>query len=189
MRVELGEQTLWDEARAGNGESFARIFDLHQGRIYRHVLRLVDSVADAEDAVATSFMELWRRREDVRVVNESVMPWLLVTATNVTRNLTRSSRRYRAMLERLPRSDDSWDVAQEYLRGSADELDPLLILQLRTLGRADQHLLSLVALEGYTLAEASKVLDISLAAAKSRMHRLRNRLRPTLTTQTRKATT
>lgn len=177
------EQALWDEAKSGGGESFARIFDLHRDRVFRHALRLMGSVADAEDAVAVAFMELWRRRDEVRVVNGSVMPWLLVTATYVTSNVRRSSLRYREVLDRLPRSEDSQDVAQEYLRGSIDGLDPLLALELRSLGCEDQQLLSLVALEGYTMAETAEVLGISLAAVKSRMHRLRRRLQPKLSAQ------
>ncbi|RMB61306.1 RNA polymerase sigma factor [Tessaracoccus antarcticus] len=183
------EQVLWGEAIAGDGESFARIFDLHRDRVFRHVLRLVESVADAEDTVAIAFMELWRRRIDVRVVNGSVMPWLLVTATYVTRNVRRSSLRYREMLDRLPRSDVSRDAAQEFLGGSIDGLEPLLASELKSLGRQDQQMLSLVALEGYTMAETAEVLGISLAAVKSRMHRLRRRLHPKLSAQIGETTT
>ncbi|WP_396133584.1 RNA polymerase sigma factor [Arthrobacter sp. 1088] len=45
---------------------------------------------DAEDATAAAFLELWRRREGVRLVDGSILPWLLVTTTNTARNLQRS---------------------------------------------------------------------------------------------------
>ena len=183
------EQTLWDEAKAGDGESYAQIFDLHRDRVFRHALRLVESVADAEDVVAVSFMELWRRRGVVRVVNGSVLPWVLVTATYTARNVGRSRKRHRALLDRLPRSEHAQDSAEAYLGGSVDGLDAALVSQLRTLSRADQQLLSLVALEGYTLADAAEALGISLAAAKSRMHRLRRRLQLEPSVLTREATT
>lgn len=182
------EQRLWEEAQDGDGESFALIFDLHRDRVYRHVLRLVDRTADAEDAVAVAFLELWRRRDVVRVVSGSVLPWLLVTATHATRNLTRSSRRYRALLDRLPRPADSRDVAEEYLDASLAGLDPGLASQLRALPWTDQQLITLVALEGYPMAAAAEVLGISLAAVKSRMHRLRQRLQPELQRQNREVT-
>ncbi len=66
---EADEQALWDEARAGAGEAFGQIFERHKNRVFRHALRLADSVSDAEDVVAIAFMELWRRRNDVRVVS------------------------------------------------------------------------------------------------------------------------
>ncbi|NHB83951.1 hypothetical protein G7085_02790 [Tessaracoccus sp. HDW20] len=95
------------------------------------MLRLVDRTADAEDAVAVAFLELWRRRDAVRVVQGSVLPWLLVTATHATRNLSRSSRRYRALLDRLPRPAEARDVAETYLDTSVDGIDPVLAAQLR----------------------------------------------------------
>jgi RNA polymerase sigma-70 factor (ECF subfamily) len=71
----------WFRARAGEGEAFGRIFDRHRNRIHRHSLRLVDRPADADDVVAIVFLEAWRRRDDVRIVADSILPWLLVTAT------------------------------------------------------------------------------------------------------------
>ncbi len=188
MKVD-DEQAHWDVARSGDGEAFAQIFDLHRNRVFRHALRLVDSVSDAEDAVAIAFMELWRRRDTVRLVNGSVLPWLLVTATHITRNIQRSSRRYRALLLRLPRTEVTTDVAQEFLLTSVEGLDPRLVSELRFLGRVDQQLLSLVALEGYSMAETAELLELSLPAAKSRLRRIRQRLQPKLQTHAREATT
>ena len=149
---------------------------------------LADSVSDAEDVVAIAFMELWRRRNEVRVINGSVIAWLLVTTTHCTRNIKRSSLRYRALLNRLPRSEHSQDAAEQYLHGSIDGLDARLALELRSLGWADQQLLSLVALEGFSMAEAADVLGISLSAVKSRLHRLRQRLQPRLSLHMNEAT-
>ncbi len=112
-----------------------------------------------------------------------------MTATHCTRNVKRSSRRYQTLLDRLPRSEDSQDAAEQYLRGSIDGLDARLALELRSLGWADQQLLSLVALEGFTMAETAEVLGISLSAVKSRLHRLRQRLQPLLSPHTNEATT
>ena len=61
-----------------------------------------DSWPDAEDVAASAFLELFRRRDDVRVVNGSVLPWLLVTASNLARNSARARRRYQEFLARLP---------------------------------------------------------------------------------------
>ena len=52
----------WAQALAGSGEAFGRIFDRHRNRIARHSIRLVPTPADAEDVVAITFLEAWRRR-------------------------------------------------------------------------------------------------------------------------------
>lgn len=97
------ESVAWRRALDGDGEAFGRLFDAHSARVFRHARRLTSDVHDAEDVVAAAFLELWRRRRDVRTVNDSVLPWLLVTATNLSLNHGRGLRRYRSLLDRLPR--------------------------------------------------------------------------------------
>ena len=88
----------WHAALAGDTDAFVAIFDLHHHRVYRHALRMTANVHDAEDITAAAFLELWRRRKSVRMVDGSVLPWLLVTATNLAWNLARGLRRYRALI-------------------------------------------------------------------------------------------
>ena len=97
------EPTAWAAVLESDGNAFAAVFDLHRDRVYHHALRMTTSVHDAEDVAAAAFFELWRRRRSVHLVNDSVLPWLLVTTTNLARNLTRGLRRYRALLATLPR--------------------------------------------------------------------------------------
>jgi len=93
MSTITDEAVLWSRARSGDGRAFAAVFDAHRDRTFRHVLRLVASAHDAEDVVAGTFFELWRRRDTVPVVDGSVLPWLLVTAGNLARNAGRGLRR------------------------------------------------------------------------------------------------
>lgn len=166
----------WASACAGDGEAFGRVFDEHRNRVFRHALRLVETVADAEDVTAAAFLELWRRRADVRLVDGSVLPWLLVTATNLARNQRRSTMRYRRLLDRLPRTEHALDPA-DYV----DVISPDLATALRRLSTRDLQLVTLVVVEDVALADAATVLGISPGAAKVRLHRARARLRTHLT--------
>ncbi|MDA8295603.1 MAG: sigma factor [Actinomycetota bacterium] len=67
----------WAAAVDGNAEGFATVFDRTLDRVYWHALRLSGSRHDAEDLTAGAFLELWRRRRQVRLVEGSVLPWLL----------------------------------------------------------------------------------------------------------------
>ena len=110
------ESTAWAASLKNDENAFAVVFDLHRDRVYHHALQMTASVHDAEDVVAAAFFELWRGRKSVRVVDGSVLPWLLVTATNLSRNLSRGVRRYRALIASLPRSTEmrsTEDVAME----------------------------------------------------------------------------
>ena len=59
-------------------------------------------------------------------------------------------------------------------------MDPDLRDALRTLRGPDLHLLTLVALEDCTIADAAAALGIGEGAAKTRLHRIRTRLRDQL---------
>lgn len=181
MERETGrDEVLWRVAVEGDGEAFGILFDRHRDRLFRHVVRLAESRQDAEDVVATSFLELWRRRRDVRLVNGSVLPWLLVTGTNVSRNLTRGTRRYRRLLARLPRQDGASDPAGVLAEAGRLGLDERLQVALRGLSDVDRQLLTLVVVEGYSLHEAAWQLDLTVSATKSRLHRARARIRATV---------
>jgi DNA-directed RNA polymerase specialized sigma24 family protein len=147
------DESDWRDACSGDGLAFGRVFDRHADRIARHAVRLVPSAADVEDVVAVTFMEAWRRRGSIRFVDGSMLPWLLVTATNSARNISRAARRHRALLGRLPPAAAS--------SGPADDGDEgLAQLSLRSLSVPDQQLIALCDLYGYSTAEAATVLGV-----------------------------
>lgn len=174
------DEPLWRRSLDGDGEAFGALFDRHRDRVFRHACRLAHTRHDAEDVVASAFLELWRRRADVRLLDRSVLPWLLVTATNLGRNAARGTRRYRQLLERLPRAQDQPDVAEVALDTHALGVDARLRAALRAVNKTDAHLFVLVALEGYPVAAAAEQLELSLSAARARLHRVRTRLREQL---------
>lgn len=174
------ESALWSAARQADERAFAGVFDLHRDRVFRHAMRLVDSRADAEDVVAMAFADLWRRRDDVRVVDGSVLPWLLVTTTNHARNSGRGQRRYRAMLVGLPHSveEDAAHVAVG--RIEARERRAALRTALAKLSPTDASLLLLTVIEGMTAADAAVVVGVTHDAARTRLTRARKKLRTLL---------
>jgi len=159
------DATDWARAVRGDGESFGLIFDRHRDRVLRHSLRLVPSWHDAEEVVAVTFLEAWRKRDSVRFVDGSALPWLLVTATNVSRNVSRSARRYRALLDKLPEPEE---------RGRHPDSDA--VAALRDLSLADRQVITLSVLEGYSEAEIASALGIAKGTVKSRLSRAKARL-------------
>jgi RNA polymerase sigma-70 factor (ECF subfamily) len=169
-----GERVLWERGLGGDAEAFGVIFDLHRDRVFRHAYRMLQDQVDAEDAVAVAFLELWRRRRQVRVINGSVLPWLLVTATNCSRNISRSSRRYRRLLESLPHGPDHESAEDSAVRILTRDAN--LAAALKELSLPDVRLFSLIALEDYTISDAASILGMTAGAARTRLHRIRTRL-------------
>ncbi len=164
----------WALALVGDGEAFGRIFDRHRARICRHARGLAPVPADAEDIVAVTFLEAWRLRRRVRIVEGSILPWLLVTATNIARNLQRSARRHARALDRLPTPVGN-DVEAAF--------DDDATAALRGLSLDDQRVLTLCVIYDYSTAEAASVLGIPAGTVKSRLSRARGRLAEALATQ------
>lgn len=176
-RVPQSDEALWGRSLAGDGEAFGALFDRHRERVYRHACRLTSTRHDAEDIVASAFLELWRRRAKVRLVDGSVLPWLLITTTNVGRNASRARRRHRQFLERLPRAPEQPDAAEVALDTHALGADARLREGLGALTKKDAQLFALVALEDYPVGVAAELLGLSVSAARARLHRVRGKLR------------
>lgn len=169
-RVNLADDARdWALAAAGESEAFARVFDRHRARVFRHCLRLVAVPADTDDAVAITFLEAWRKRDSVRLVDGSMLPWLLATATHVSHNLRRGARRYRGLLEKLPPGTPTRDHAEHFDDGDAQEA-------LRRLPPLDQQVITLCVLEGLSEKETALVLRVPLGTVKSRLSRAKARL-------------
>jgi RNA polymerase sigma-70 factor (ECF subfamily) len=175
-----GDERLWHRSLLGQGDAFGALYDRHRNRVFRHAYRLSGNHHDAEDIMAASFLELWRRRKQVRVVEGSILPWLLVTTTNMARNSARAALRYQRLLNALPRTENLRDLTADSFRSYQDALDQDLARALATLTAEDLHLVTLVVFEEHTIVAAAAVLGISPAAAKSRIHRARQRLRAAL---------
>jgi RNA polymerase sigma factor (sigma-70 family) len=123
------------------------------------------------------FVEAWRRRRDVRPIDESARPWLLGVANNLLRNHRRSLRRYRAALARLPSPVPQPDPADDVAGRLADERQMSRVLALvERLPRRDQEVLALCAWSELTYHEAATVLDIPVGTVRSRLARARARL-------------
>ena len=162
------DESDWADAVAGDGEAFCRVFDRHRDRLYRHSYRLVPSPSDADDVVAISFFEAWRRRDSARFVDGSILPWLLVIATNSAKNISRGTRRYRALLAKLP--------SGEHIRDHADDADNEVQEALARLSLADQQVISLCVLDGFSERDAAHALAVAQGTVKSRLSRAKRRL-------------
>ena len=130
----------------------------------------------SEDLTAATFLELWRRRSAVRFVDGSLLPWLIVTAQNVSRNAARAKRRYDRFLSALPAPPVVPDPADRIADLDEERLKALRAA-INVARPADATLLAMTALEGFTIREAASALGLSESAAKMRLTRIRARLR------------
>ncbi|MDR6970093.1 sigma-70 family RNA polymerase sigma factor [Leifsonia shinshuensis] len=174
---DFDEAAAWSSARGGDGPAFASLFDRHRDRVFGHALRLLGQRHDAEDVTALVFLEAWRKRDAVRVVDGSIIGWLLVTTTYTVRNHHRSLRRYRSALSKLPMpgpQDDHAGRVDDAIDGSARDRQVREVFS--RLSRQDQDVITLCIMEGLTTAQAAQSLGVPEGTVKSRLSRARKRL-------------
>ncbi len=181
LRAEGHEVAVWAQACAGDADAFATLFDLHVDRVHRHARRFARSREDAEDVTAMVFLEAWRLRSRVRVVNGSVIGWLLVTAANIARNSARTRMRHERLLRRL-RPEVVPDHAEEVLaaetrahrRGAVEAA-------FAQLSATDQEILALCVIEEVAPADAARLLRLPAGTVRTRLSRAKERLRVAMT--------
>lgn len=156
-------------------DRFALAYEEHYWAVARYVARRVEvsAAADVHDAVAEVFTTAWRRRD---ALPEPVLPWLYGVARRVLSNESRGRRRRRSLLQRLG-AQPAPAPPDESMPGA--ERSPALEA-LRRLPPGDQEVLALVGWEGLAGESLAVALGCSPAAARTRLHRARRRLRDEL---------
>lgn len=174
--VAFQERELLERAKAGDLEAFAEFMRAFERRIRAVLYRLLDDARDVDEAVQDTFVQAWRNLDRFRG-DAAPYTWLYRIAVNEA--MMRQRRR------RLPQTelDEAAAAASSSSTPSAVEVEELrrfLLAQISELPFEYRAPLILRDLEGLSNAEVAAVLDLTVAAVKSRIHRARMQLREAL---------
>jgi RNA polymerase sigma-70 factor (ECF subfamily) len=162
------DETLLAEARGGDLDAFAELVNRYERRVRSVLARLLDDERDVEEAAQDVFVHAWRSLARYRG-DAAFFTWLYRIAVNEA--LMRKRRKQLPLTELdetaatapEPEVEEGWILAR--VRALPDELRLPLVLR---------------DLEGLSNQEVAEVLDLSIAATKSRVHRARMRIRAEL---------
>jgi RNA polymerase sigma-70 factor (ECF subfamily) len=158
-------------------ECFAEIFDRHAEGIYRYAARRVGQQA-AADVMSEVFLAAFRNRCSYDTGRDDARPWLYGIAVNVISQHQRAQRRYARVLATVPGLPATDVVADEVVdRVTAAQMRPRLVRVLGELSDDDRELVLLVAWAGLSYEQAAQALGIPLGTVRSRLHRIRAKLR------------
>lgn len=132
--------------------------------------------------MSATFLQAWRRRTDVRLADQTVLPWLYGVAANVVRNDARRRRRRSQAFARLaPPAEGSADFTDDLAGRLDDERRMREVLGLiERLPAPDQDVLSLCLWQGLSYQDVAVALDVPVGTVRSRLSRARQRLRELL---------
>ena len=167
------DDSLWQASAGGDRQAFSDLYARHARTIYNYLFRRLGDWSEAEDLTAVVFLEAFRRRSEVVVVEGKLLPWLYGIATNVLRNRRRAmwrNRRLVAQLAREPRTDVSPDVAA---RSEAAEQMRSVLQRIAILPRQQQDVIALCTWSGLSYEDAAAALNVPVGTVRSRLSRAR----------------
>jgi RNA polymerase sigma-70 factor (ECF subfamily) len=172
------DQSLLARAREGDLDAFAELVHRYEHRVRAVLLRLLEDDRDVEEATQDSFVQAWRNLHRFRG-DAAVFTWLYRIAVNEAFARLRRKRLSTVEIDDAPeRMPQAVDSAQEVAESS--ELEAFLAERIRALEPEYRAPLVLRDVIGLSNQEVADVLELSLPAAKSRIHRARMRIRADL---------
>ncbi|MBN1165337.1 MAG: RNA polymerase sigma factor [Candidatus Krumholzibacteriota bacterium] len=149
--------------------SFQNLYENYAAEVYRFAFWLSGDGPEAEDITSETLIRAWVRRSVVRT--ETLKAYLFTIARNVCLERRRKKKRQVAL------EDLYYDPAPgpDRLLESRSELDRVKIV-LQSLPEIDRAAFILRVQHELPYAEIARVLGLSLAAAKVKVHRARKRL-------------
>ena len=162
-----------------SAEQFDALYAAHHPQVFGYLLRRCERADDAADAIAETFLVVWRRWDELPT-GDDVRPWLYGVARRVLANQRRSAQRRSALAARLEAELTVRPLPLELVTDTADEADTALGRALAALSEDDREILTLEAWEELRPAEIAVVLGCSPGAARTRLHRARQHLREML---------
>jgi RNA polymerase sigma-70 factor, ECF subfamily len=164
-----GDDELVERAAAGDLDAFADLVRAYERRIASVLYRLLDDRRDVEEATQDVFVQAWRHLPRFRR-DAQLFTWLYRIAVNEALMRRRRKRpEVQELDERFAAAPDPEPGLQDVLRRA-----------LAALPFEYRAAVVLRDVEGLTNAEVAEALGISVAAAKSRIHRGRMQIRDAL---------
>jgi RNA polymerase sigma-70 factor (ECF subfamily) len=172
--MEESESALLARSRAGDLDAFAELVRRSERRVRAVLGRLLDDERDVDEAAQDTFVQAWRSLDRFRG-DAAPFTWLYRIAVN---EALQRRRRKRLDLQPLEEEELEGAVAAASVEETAENRETLAFLaeRLRALPFESRAPLVLRDLEGWSYEDVAAALEISVPAAKSRVHRGRLQL-------------
>jgi RNA polymerase sigma-70 factor, ECF subfamily len=148
------------DRRGSPAERFTEAYDLYYSVLYGAVYRKVGSVEEAEDLCQEIFIRLYRKLDGV----DNIRAWLYGAMRIVMFDYYRSRGRSEADIESMLD-----DAAMAYVNGFRETrliIDDALAHPETFAGETERSVFELVAISGFSTAEAARHLNISYRQAR-----------------------
>ena len=174
--LRLDDPELLGRAAQGDRHAFDQLYLRHVRPVYWQAYAVLRNPLDAEDTTQEVFITTWKKIQSITLADDSLLPWLLVTARytalNKRRQSMRDANRRQFHNAEVPDRANSVEETAEH-----DELLARIEKYVGKLSVIDRELYGLCISGDRTYAEAAAELGVSHGAVRNRVSRIRQRLR------------
>lgn len=168
------ENELIARVQAGHASDFEHLVRCYQQSLFRIVGNLVDN-AMVEDLVQDIFLSTYEKIRSFDPRRGTFRAWIYRIARNHALNARKKKRE--KLMDKMPDIADERSPCQELL---AKEVFACMDQALSELKFQDRVIFVLAELEGLSYAEIAHIENLALGTVKSRLARIKIRLRNTL---------
>jgi len=187
MKKRKTDDQLVADLKRGDPSAFTELVNRHQAKVYQLALKLTRNETDAEDVLQETFLRVYNRIGTFRG-EAAFTSWLYRIAANASfAKLGERRKHEHADIEEvypqfeqgaLPQTDD-WTRRPDSVLLSKEALG-VLDEAISELPEDFRVVVMLRDVQGLSNAQVAEILDITVAAVKSRLHRARLFLRKRL---------
>jgi len=197
-KSEVAAATNLASARAGNRDAFSALIEPHRPELQVHCYRMLGSLHDAEDMVQETLLRAWRRLETYEG-RASFRAWLYKIATNACLDMLKNQSRRTLPPAQIAASDPNQPPASPitepiWLEPFPDDLLPVshaspearyesresitlaFLAALQALPARQRAVLILRDVLDLRANEVANILDFTVSAVNSALHRARSTL-------------
>jgi RNA polymerase sigma-70 factor (ECF subfamily) len=176
------ESTLIAQARNGDVNAFAVLYETHRPRIVAVCLRMTKDMAEAEDLTQDAFIYVFRKFSSFRG-DSAFSTWLHRVAVNtVLMHFRRKGRRQESLEHPHPQNPSGrrpeYGRVDQRLAACADRL--ALTRAIGALPPGYRTIFVLHEMQGYEHQEIARRLHCSIGNSKSQLHKAKSRMREVL---------
>jgi RNA polymerase sigma-70 factor (ECF subfamily) len=176
---------ILEQVAAGDLSAFRIIVERYQASLLNYIARYTGDRAAAEDICQEAFLRVYKSAAEYRPLS-SFKTWLFTIATNLCLNDLRDNRVFRHSVDIFELNEAGF-VALPSLSPSPEketesrEMSAILMKALKGLPEKQRVALLLHKYEGFSYLDISRIMDCTVPAVESLIHRARLGLRKELT--------
>lgn len=160
---------IWNSFKAGDKAAYAEIYERHFDALYAYGRKFIQDETQVEDAIQDLFINLWRTREKLSVV-DNIKFYLF-------RSLRRDIRRISEKEKSLEKIDfdsvlfTNSDPGEEHtIYNTDEELAQKLMEVLKKLPKRQLEAITLRYYENFSIEQIASIMDVSEKTVRNTLH-------------------